>query len=60
MGFIKTYSSKQLLLHDEPSEFSYFRLKGTRDDDEEFSPYKFEGEEVQAATLPMPLPYKKK
>ena len=38
VGFIKTYSSKQLLLHDEPSEFSYFRLKGTRDDDEELTP----------------------
>jgi len=42
-GFIKTYNSTQRMpaLQQEPSEFSYFRMR-PQPDDEEFSPYKFE------------------
>ena len=40
VGFIKTYNHTQTNFQEEPSEFSYFRVK-PKDDDEEFSPYKF-------------------
>jgi len=40
IGFIKNYSNKPInTFKDEPSEFSYFKVKNRRDDDE-FSPYK--------------------
>lgn len=40
VGFIKTYTHTHTNFQEEPSEFSYFRAK-PKDDDEEFSPYKF-------------------
>jgi hypothetical protein len=42
VGFIKTYNSTQHTpaLQQEPSEFSYFRMRH-QPDSEEFSPYKF-------------------
>lgn len=34
VGFIKTFSSKQISYHhDEPSEFSYFKIKAAREED---------------------------
>ena len=43
VGFIRNYSAKDLshLGAHEPSEFSYFRLKKHKEEDE-FSPYEFE------------------
>jgi hypothetical protein len=58
VGFIKTYSNKALEpFRDEPSEFSYFRLRNRRED-EEFSPYKLEPDDPASLkrTLPAPRP----
>lgn len=40
VGFIKTYIHNVSNMQQEPSEFSYFRLK-PKEEDDEFSPYKF-------------------
>jgi len=41
VGFIRSYSNKNIHFQDEPSEFSYFKIRGGNNEDE-FSPYKFE------------------
>lgn len=52
VGFIRTYSHKHIQFQDEPSQFSYFKIKGGKDD-EEFSPYKFEDNQpTKVITMP--------
>jgi hypothetical protein len=60
-GFIRNYSNKQLPpFQQEPSEFSYFRTRPSRDEAEEFSPYKIEEREERGeremVRPPLPRP----
>lgn len=58
VGFIRTRSAKNIsITQQEPSEFSYFKLRGRDRDDEEFSPYRpVEEKQFQPNIKKPPLP----
>ena len=64
VGFIKTYSSTKHInyFQEEPSEFSYFRPRPNRNQEEQFSPYKVDDDIDFKKTAPSrpPIPIKPK
>lgn len=64
VGFIKTYSSTKNInyFQEEPSEFSYFRPRPNRNQEEQFSPYKVDDDNDFKKTAPSrpPIPIKPK